>query len=122
MAFSRLVACAARSQRDRLGLAISVWDDLQQFPSNSPRPHLPANRPDEAGKFSGDRRDNNRWLLASGDHRAVSTAQPGLCLPGDITDLLGQSDEDLRLLLRNACRILVAPCCLDEHTPGLAVA
>src|ERR1700730_563439 len=84
-------------------------------------PHLPTDSPDEAGKLSRDRGDDDCGLLAFGDHRAVAATQPGLCLPGDIANALGQTDEDLRLLLRDARWVLVAPCRFDEHAPGLTV-
>ena len=36
-------------------------------------PYFLADGPDEAGKLSCDRCDDNRWLLASGDHRAITS-------------------------------------------------
>lgn len=84
--------------------------------------HLLTDGPDETSKFSRDRSDDNRRLLASGNHRAITRTQSDLCLPGDIPYFLGKSDEDLCRFLRDACRILIAPRCFDEHTSSLTVA
>jgi hypothetical protein len=79
-------------------------------------------RPDETGELSRDRSHDDRWLFASGDHGAIAGAEPGLCLPRDVADVLRQADQDLSLLLRDACGILIAPCCFDQHPSGFAVA
>ena len=84
--------------------------------------HLLTDGPDETSKLSRDRSNDDRCLLTSRDHRAVARAEPGLCLPGDVADLLRQFDENLRLLLRDARRIEVAPRCFYQHASGFAVA
>ena len=52
-------------------------------------PHLLSDRPDEAGELSCNCSNDDRGLLASGDHRAITSTQPHLCLPGNIADFFG---------------------------------
>src|ERR1700679_2680248 len=78
--------------------------------------------PDESGKLTGKRSDDNRRLLASRNHSSIASAEPGLCLPCDVADALRQADEDLRLLLGDAGRIAIAPCGFDQHPASFPVA
>ena len=85
-------------------------------------PHLLTDSPDEAGKFPSERSDDDGRLLATRDHRSIADPEAGLCLPGDVPNVLRQSDEDLGLLLRDASWIAIAPCSFDQHPPCFPVA
>jgi hypothetical protein len=60
-------------------------------------PHLQANGPDEVEQFPRDRGDNNGGLLTPGDHGTIPSTQSGLCLSGDVADVLRRPHEDLAL-------------------------
>jgi hypothetical protein len=80
------------------------------------------NVPQERANLTSDRNNSDGRLLAFGREAAVAGAQPGRCLPCEVTDYLWQFCQSFFMAFAHSCRMPGSPGSFDQGLARTCVA